>query len=84
MRSFLGLLMPKIQIMGYEVAGRVKAVGAEVKHLKAGAEVYGGLSESGFGGLAEHMWAGEASVALKPTNLTYAEHHKGEIVITVR
>ncbi len=84
MRSFLGLLTPKIRIMGYEVTGRVEAVGAEVKHLKAGADVYGDLSESGVGGFDEYVWAREASVALKPTNLTYAAHHKGKIVITVR
>ncbi len=70
MRAFGGVLKPKIRIMGCDVAGRVEAVGRDVEHLHAGDEVYGDLSESGFGGFAEYVCAPEGSVALKPRNVT--------------
>ena len=73
MRVFGGLLRPKIPIMGCDVAGQIEAVGNHVKTLKAGDDVYGDLSESGFGGFAEYVCAREASVALKPRNLTYEQ-----------
>ncbi len=73
MRVFLGLLRPKTRIMGAEVAGRVEAVGDAVRDFRAGDDVYGDLSESGFGGFAEFVSAPEHSVRRKPTNLTYEQ-----------
>ena len=73
MRAIGGVLKPKIRIMGCDVAGRVEAVGGNVKHLKAGDAVYGDLSESGFGGFAEYVCAPEESVAAKPRNVTYEQ-----------
>ena len=73
MRAFGGLLRPKISIMGCDVTGRIEAVGDNVTDLKAGDDVYGDLSESGFGGFAEYVCAQEESVALKPGNLTYEQ-----------
>ena len=73
MRAFGGVLKPKIRIMGCDVAGRVEAVGRDVEHLRAGDEVYGDLSECGFGGFAEYVCAPEGSVALKPRNATYEQ-----------
>ena len=59
--------------MGCDVTGRIEAVGDNVTDLKAGDDVYGDLSESGFGGFAEYVCAQEESVALKPGNLTYEQ-----------
>ena len=74
MRAFGGLLAPKkIPIMGCEVAGQIETVGKDVRDRRAGDDVYGDLSESGFGGFAEYVCAREASVALKPRNLTYEQ-----------
>ena len=73
MRAFTGVLKPKVRIMGCDVAGRVEAVGGTVEHLKVGDEVYGDLSESGFGAFADYVRAPESSVALKPGNLTYEQ-----------
>ena len=42
-----------------------------VARLKTGDQVYGDLSESGFGAFAEYVCAPEGAVALKPHNLTY-------------
>ena len=70
MRAFGGVLRPKIRVMGCDVAGQVEAVGTNVARLKAGDQVYGDLSESGFGAFAEYVCAPEGAVALKPHNLT--------------
>lgn len=71
MRAFGGVLRPKIRVMGCDVAGQVEAVGTNVARLKTGDQVYGDLSESGFGAFAEYVCAPEGAVALKPHNLTY-------------
>ena len=73
MRAFGGLRKPKIPIIGCEVAGQIEAIGKDVSGLKAGNDVYGDLSESGFGGFAEYVCARQESVALKPRNLTYEQ-----------
>ena len=73
MRAFGGLLRPKIPIMGCDVAGQIETVGNNVTNLKAGDDVYGDLSESGFGGFAEYVCAREESVALKPRKLSYEQ-----------
>ena len=73
MRAFGGLLKPKISIIGCEVAGQIEAVGKDVSDLRAGDNVYGDLSESGFGGFAEYVCAREEAVTLKPRNLTYEQ-----------
>ncbi len=73
MRALVGLLAPKIPIMGCDVAGQIEAIGKGVSSLRAGDDVYGDLSESGFGGFAEYVCAREESVALKPRNLTYEQ-----------
>ena len=72
MRAFGGLL-EKIPIMGCEVAGQIEAVGRGVSNLGVGDDVYGDLSESGFGGFAEYVCTREESVALKPRTLTYEQ-----------
>ena len=73
MRAFGGLVRPKIRIMGCDVAGHVEAVSKGVEHLKAGDDVYGDLSEGGFGGFAEYVCAPAGSVAPKPRNVTYEQ-----------
>jgi len=50
-----GLLTPKIKILGGDIAGRVEAVGVNVKQYKPGDEVFGDLSGSGRGGVP-NMW----------------------------
>src|SRR4051812_3197198 len=47
-----GLLKPKFQILGAAIAGRVEAVGANVKQFKPGDDVFGDLSASSWGGFA--------------------------------
>ena len=72
-RAFLGLLRPKVSILGAEVAGRIKSVGAGVTRFQPGDEVYGDISESGFGGFAEYVSVSEDALALKPPEMTFEE-----------
>lgn len=68
---FGGLFRPKIKILGFDVAGRVAAVGKNVTQFQPGDEVFGDLSESGFGAFAEYACASEAALVLKPANLSF-------------
>ena len=68
---FGGLLQPKIKILGCDIAGRVEAVGKDVTQFNLGDEVFGELSESGFGAFAEYVCVPERALALKPSNLTF-------------
>ncbi len=68
-----GLLKPKNTILGSDIAGRVDAVGRNVKQLQPGDEVFGELAMSGWGGFAEYACAPENVLALKPANLTFEE-----------
>jgi NADPH:quinone reductase-like Zn-dependent oxidoreductase len=70
---FGGLLKPKIKILGTAVAGRVAAVGKDVTQFKPGDEVFGDLSECGFGAFAEYVCATEAALVLKPANISFEE-----------
>ena len=68
-----GLRKPKINILGGDVAGRVEAVGENVKQFQPGDEVYGDISNSGMGAFAEFVSAPENVIAHKPGNLSFDE-----------
>ena len=64
-----GLLNPKHQILGADMAGRVEAIGKDVTQFKVGDEVFG----SGMGGFAEYACFRQDNLALKPTALTFEQ-----------
>ena len=64
-----GLLRPKNNRLGADIAGRIKAVGGNVRQFKPGDEVFGTIQ----GGFAEYACASENALALKPTNLSFEE-----------
>ena len=70
---FGGLLKPKIKILGFDIAGRVEAVGKNVTQFEPGDEVFGDLSECGFGAFAEYVCATEAALVLKPIATTFEQ-----------
>jgi NADPH:quinone reductase-like Zn-dependent oxidoreductase len=72
-RATLGLLRPKHQILGVDVAGQVEAVGSGVSQFNAGDEVYANLLDHGFGGFAEYVSVPVNGVALKPASLSFEE-----------
>lgn len=72
-RIMTGLLKPKFQILGADVAGIVERTGSEVIQFQAGDEVFGDLSAAGFGSFAEYAVAHEKFFARKPMNLSYEQ-----------
>jgi NADPH:quinone reductase-like Zn-dependent oxidoreductase len=68
-----GLLKPKNMLLGADVAGRVEAVGRNIKQFRPGDEVFGDLSVCGWGGFAEYVSVPEHAIALKPASLTFEE-----------
>jgi NADPH:quinone reductase-like Zn-dependent oxidoreductase len=69
----LGLLRPKHQILGVDVAGQVEAVGGGVAGFKAGDEVYANLLDHGYGGFAEYVSVPVEVLSLKPPTLSFEE-----------
>lgn len=73
-RKVWPILRPKFPIvLGCDVAGVVQAVGAEVKHLAIGDDVFARLEKARMGGLAELVAADESVVAKKPARASFAE-----------
>jgi len=72
-RFFMGLLKPRITILGSEFAGVVEEVGKDVQSFQKGDSVFG-LSTNRYGTHAEYLCLPESgSITLKPTNLSYEE-----------
>ncbi len=72
-RLWSGLLEPKQKILGADIAGRVEAVGKNVKQFQPGDEVFGDISECGWGGFAEYAAVLENALVLKPASMTFEE-----------
>ncbi|MBZ0200353.1 MAG: NAD(P)-dependent alcohol dehydrogenase [Ignavibacteriaceae bacterium] len=65
----LGFLKPKNKIAGADIAGRVEAVGRNVKDFQTGDEVYG----CGRSSFAEYASINKSKLALKPSGITFEE-----------
>jgi NADPH:quinone reductase-like Zn-dependent oxidoreductase len=70
-RLAAGLLRPKQTILGSDLAGRVEAVGRNVKRFKPGDGVFGDVFGHGYGSFAEYVAAPESALALKPANVSF-------------
>lgn len=68
-----GLLKPKHQILGADIAGVVEAIGADVTDYKPGDEVFGDIASSGFGSFAEYVCTQEKLLAKKSANVSFEE-----------
>jgi NADPH:quinone reductase-like Zn-dependent oxidoreductase len=71
-RLFFGLLKPKRNVLGSDIAGRVDAVGRDVKQFQPGDEVFG-LKGFALGGFAEYVCATEDQLVLKPANISFED-----------
>lgn len=71
-RLLNGLLKPKRTILGSDIAGRIEAVGKNVRLFQPGDEVFGDLSGE-WGGFAEYVCARENALALKPASMSFEE-----------
>ena len=65
-RLLFGLRKPKNPIPGMELSGTVHAVGSEVEKFRAGDEVFGDISGTGWGTFAEFARIKQESLELKP------------------
>ena len=71
-RLMFGLLYPKKQILGSDIAGRIEAVGKHVRQFQPGDDVFGDLSGH-WGGFAEYVCARENALALKAPSMTFEQ-----------
>lgn len=89
-----GLLKPKKQVLGADVAGKVESVGKNVTQFQPGDEVFGDIFGASCGSFAEYVCASENAFVLKPAGMTFGEaaavplaavtayqglHHQGKI-----
>lgn len=68
-----GLGKPRHRVLGLDVAGHVEVVGKNVTQFRPGDEVFGDLTQHGFGAFAEYAAAPERAFAQKPAGLTFEE-----------
>jgi NADPH:quinone reductase-like Zn-dependent oxidoreductase len=66
----VGLLKPKNNMLGADIAGQVEAIGRNVKQFHPGDEVFGWCGQKGF---AEYVRTREDMLVLKPANVTFEE-----------
>jgi NADPH:quinone reductase-like Zn-dependent oxidoreductase len=67
-----GLRKPRHRILGSDIAGRVEAVGKNIKRFQPGDEVFGDIMWH-MGGFAEYVCVRERALALKPASMTLEE-----------
>ena len=71
---FGGLLKPRHKILGSDIAGRIEAVGRNVKQFHPGDGIWGDLSfPLGYGAFAEYVCVPENALRLKPASMTFEE-----------
>lgn len=70
-RSMRYGIIPPRKIYGADVAGKIEAVGSEVKLFKVGDEVFGDILKWGSGGFAEYVAVPEIAIALKPAAVPF-------------
>jgi len=64
---------PRYKILGSDIAGRIEAVGRNIKQFQSGDEIFVDLSECGFGAFAEYVCVPEKALVLKSANVTFEE-----------
>ncbi|MFC1936675.1 NAD(P)-dependent alcohol dehydrogenase [Chloroflexota bacterium] len=68
-RFTVGFPKPKDYILGWDMAGKVEAIGEKVTRFQPGDEVFAACNST----LAEYVSVAEDKLALKPANLTFKQ-----------
>jgi NADPH:quinone reductase-like Zn-dependent oxidoreductase len=68
-----GLLKPRNTRLGADIAGRVEAVGRNIRQFQPGDEVFGDVGSFSHGGFAEYVCVPERALTRKPANLSFAQ-----------
>src|ERR671916_3490937 len=77
-----GLLKPRHQILGSDIAGRVEMTGRNIRRFQPGDDVFGDIAPSlgqlitkigGMGGFAEYVCARGSALGLQPAGMTFEE-----------
>ncbi len=72
-RIIMGIIKPRIKILGQELAGEVESAGKKVNHLKEGDPVFA-ATEMRLGAYAEYACLpAKSAMAIKPVNMSYEE-----------
>ena len=69
----VGPLRPPYKVLGADISGVVEAVGANVHDIGVGEEVFGDLSDSGWGGMAEYATGKAEHFTIKPKKLSFED-----------
>lgn len=69
-RLGMGLSKPTHTILGFDVAGRVEALGRDVEAFRPGDEVFGATK---FGGFAEYVCVSQRTLVSKPPNVSFEQ-----------
>jgi NADPH:quinone reductase-like Zn-dependent oxidoreductase len=72
-RMGTGLRKPRNRGLGLDAAGQVEAVGRDVTQFRPGDDVFGDMTEFGYGAFAELVAAPERAWAPKPAGMTFEE-----------
>jgi len=85
-RILSGLFKPKHEkLHGCDIAGKVEKVGKNVVNLKVGDEVFGDISDSGWGAYSEYVCVSENQLKIKPLNMTFEQaaclSHGGNLAV---
>ena len=85
-RFLSGFFKPKSnKLHGCDIAGIVDSIGNNVTQFKVGDEVFGDLSEDGWGAFAEYVCAGENEMTHKPPTMTFEQaaclSHGGNLAV---
>jgi len=72
-RLTYGLVRPKRQSLGVDMAGQVESIAEDVEAVKPGDEIFANLLDHGLGAFAEYVCVPVEALAVKPASISMAE-----------
>lgn len=72
-KVFTGIRLPKMGILGADVAGEIVEVGKDIKHFRKGDRIFAMVNTLTGGAYAEFVSVPESFAATKPVNMSFEE-----------